>query len=213
MLEVIKTKPAIITAIIGGLTAIVFVAQAFFTPEKADSKLIRDYAVSYEVASYTDPIYGFSISLPKDFLVSSLPEGDGEAIIAEHPTLNLGFEVFITPSDEDELLTADVIQQTNPSISIKKPVETELEDGTPAVRFASEDPALGETRQIWFTRDGNLFQVVLYSDNIEWLDAWARELPQDWTFTPPQTALATRELRAGMSRYVDQAYFLTASLI
>jgi len=73
MTKFIKTKSAIITAIIGGLTAIVFVAQAFFTPEKADSKLIRDYAVSYEVASYTDPIYGFSISLPKDFIISSLP--------------------------------------------------------------------------------------------------------------------------------------------
>ena len=195
MLEVIKTKPAIIAAVICGLTAIVFVAQAFFTPEKADSKLIRDYAVSYEVASYTDPIYGFSISLPKDFIVSSLPEGDGEAIIAEHPTLNLGFEVFITPSDEDELLTADVIQQTNPSISIKNPVETELEDGTPAVRFESEDPALGGsrsngTRQIWFTHGENLFQVIMYSDNLEWLDAWARELPQDWTFSPSQSDLA-----------------------
>ena len=34
----VVTKPAIIAAIIGGLTAIVFIAQAFFTPEAADSK-------------------------------------------------------------------------------------------------------------------------------------------------------------------------------
>jgi hypothetical protein len=62
-----------------------------------------------------------------------------------------------------------------------------LEDGTAALRFASEDPAFGETRQIWFTRDRNLFQLVLYSDNLEWLDAWAREFPDDWTFNAPQT--------------------------
>jgi len=111
-------------------------------------------------------------------------------IIAEHPTFNLGFEVFISPYDEDGPLTADTIHQSIPSLIINEPVETELEDGTAAVRFVSADPALGETRQIWFTRDGNLFQVIMYSDNIEWLDAWARELPHDWTFTPPQTDLA-----------------------
>lgn len=192
MLEVIKTKPAIIAAVVCGLIAIGLVTQAFFTPKETESEHIRDYVVNLsanDFDSYTDSMYGFSVDIPKDFIVSSLPEGDGEAIIAEHPTLNLGLEVFITPS-EDELLTADVIQQTNPSISIKDPVETELEDGTPALRFASEDPALGDTRQVWFTRDGNLFQVIFYSDNIEWLDAWARELPHDWTFTAPQTALA-----------------------
>ena len=35
-------------------------------------------------------------------------------------------------------------------------------------------PALGDARQIWFTRDGNLFQLILYSDNIEWLDVRGR---------------------------------------
>jgi hypothetical protein len=50
--------------------------------------------------------------------------------------------------------------------------------------FDGKDIAQGETRQIWFTRDGNLFQVVMYSDNLEWLDAWARELPYDWIFSP-----------------------------
>ena len=179
MPTVIKTKPAIIAAIIGGLTAIVFVTHAFFTPEEAESKLIRDYAVSYEVASYTDPTYGFSISLPKDFIVSSLPEDEGEVIIAEHPSLNLGFEAFIAPFYAEEPLTVDTIREFNPSLSIREPVEIELEDGTAALRFASEDARVGATRQIWFMRGENLFQVIMYSDNIEWLDAWARELPHD----------------------------------
>ena len=195
MTRVFKTKPAIIAAIIGGLTAIVFVAQAFFTPEKAESKPILDYVFSLnhnDFDSYTDPTYGFSVWLPKNFIVSSLPEDQGEVIIAEHPTLNLGFEVFITPFDEEGPLTVDTIRESNPSLTVKEPMESELEDVTPAVRFVSEDPALGgsrsnETRQIWFTRDGNLFQVIMYSDNIEWLGAWANELPQDWTFSPPQT--------------------------
>jgi hypothetical protein len=191
MLRVFKTKPAIIAAIIGGLTAIVFVAQAFFTPEEAESKLIRDYAVSYEVASYTDPIYGFSISLPKDFIVSSSPQDEGEVIIAEHPSLNLGFEVFISPFYAEGPLTVDTIRESSPSLIIKEPMDSELEDGTPTVRFISEDSTVGETRQIWFTRDGNLFQVIMYSDNIEWLGAWANELSYDWTFTPPETDVAS----------------------
>jgi hypothetical protein len=194
MITGIKTKPAIIAAIITGLTAIVFFTEAFFTPEEAESKLIRDYVISLngenDFDSYTDPMYGFSISLPKDFIVSSFPQDEGEVIIAEHPTFNLGFEVFIPPFDEEGPLTADTIHQSVPSIIIEEPVETELDDGTAAVRFESDDPALGETRQIWFARDGNLFQVIMYSDNIEWLDAWARALPHDWTFGPPETALA-----------------------
>jgi len=62
--------------------------------------------------------------------------------------------------------------------------------GPPQCGSQATTPALGETRQIWFTRDGNLFQVIMYSQNIEWLDAWARELPHDWTFSSPETALA-----------------------
>jgi hypothetical protein len=187
----LKTKPAIALAIIGGLTAIVFAAQAFFSPEETESNAIRDYVVSLiqnDFDSYTDPTYGFSINLPKDFVLSSVPADEGEVIIAEHPTLHLGLEMFITPFyEEEELLTADAIRELNLSMIVKAPVNTELEDGTPALRFESEDPALGETRQIWFTRDGNLFQVILYSKNLEWLNAWARELVQDFTFTAPET--------------------------
>jgi hypothetical protein len=187
----VTAKPAIIVAIITGLTAIVFVTQAFSAPEEADSKPIKDYVLSLhpnDFVSYTDPVYGFSVDLPKDFIVSSSPQDEGEVIVAEHPTFNLGFEVFVTPFDQEGPLTVDAIHQAVPSLIVDDPVETELEDGTPAVRFASDDPAIGRTRQIWFAHDGNLFQVVMYSDNLEWLDAWVRELPQDWRFTPQQTA-------------------------
>ncbi len=77
------------------------------------------------------------------FIVSSSPQDQGEVIIAEHPTFNLGFEVFISPYDEDGPLTADTIHQSIPSLIINEPVETELEDGTAAVRFASDDPCAG----------------------------------------------------------------------
>jgi hypothetical protein len=193
MPKVIKSKATIMATIIGGLAAIVFVTQAFSAPEEADSKPIKDYVLSLhpnDYAIYTDPIYGFSVDLPKDFIISSSPQDEGEVIVAEHPTFNLGFEVFISPFDGEESLAVDTIRQSNPSLMVKEPVETELNDGTAAVRFASDDPALGQTRQIWFAHDGNLFQVVMYSDNIEWLDAWVRELPSDWTFSPPQTDLA-----------------------
>lgn len=156
MLEVIKTKPPIIAAIITGLTAIIFVTQAFSVSQEPESKPIKDYVLSLgasDYVTYTDPIYGFSVDgLPKDFIVSSFPQDQGEVIIAEHPTFNLGFEVFISPVDEDGPLTVDTIRQSIPSLIINEPVETELEDGTAAVRFASDDPALGETRQIWFKR-------------------------------------------------------------
>ncbi len=140
--------------------------------------------------SYTDPMYGFSLRIPKGFLVSNLPEDQGEVIIAEHPSLNLGFEVFIAPFDADGPLTVNTIRELNPSLSIREPVDIELEDGTAALRFASEDPRVGETRQIWFRRGGNLFQVIMYSDNIEWLDPWVREMPGDWSFSTAQSDLA-----------------------
>lgn len=187
MRAILRKKPILVLAITIGLAAIVFVAQAFFAPETAESKAIRDYALRYESASYTDPTYGFSISLPKDFIVSSSDQDDGELIIAEHPTFNLGLEAFISPFDSEGQLTVDTIRELNPALSIKEPVDMELPDGTPALRFASDDPALGDTRQLWFLHNGDLFQVVFYSANTEWLDAWVRAFPNDWTFTPPQT--------------------------
>ena len=137
-----------------------------------------------DLARYTDPKYGFSVIFPKDFVVSTSTEGTGEAIIAEHPTFNLGFEIFITQFDSDEPLTEESVHDLVPVLTIKDAVETELDDGTPALRFATEDPVLGDTRQLWFAHNGNLFQIVFYGDNSEWLDAWVRKLPYDWTFGP-----------------------------
>src|SRR5690349_5290045 len=102
MKGVLRNKPAIIVGAVVGLTAIVFVAQAFFSPQDADTKPILDYVLSLQRNDsdyYTNPMYGFSLRLPKDFIISNTPQDPGDVIIAEHPTFNLGLEIFITPFD------------------------------------------------------------------------------------------------------------------
>src|SRR5260370_885285 len=122
MIGVFKNKPLIIAAIVTGLTAIVFVTQAFSTPEGTESSRILQYVLSLDendVGTYTAPTYGFSIAgLPADFVSPDGPEDPDGVIIVKHPTFHLGLEVFISDVEEEEPLTADAIRQAIPSLSV-----------------------------------------------------------------------------------------------
>ena len=55
-------------------------------------------------------------------------------------------------------------------------MEFELADDTPAVRFVSHDPLLGDVGETWFRKDGHLFQLSVSAPDRDLQDAWVRDL-------------------------------------
>jgi hypothetical protein len=155
------------------------------SPATAPSDPILEYILSLrseDFTTYIDPDYDFSFHYPKDFVISTFQEDPGETIVAKHPRFQLGFQIFVTPFEEENPITKERILRDVPSLTIKDEVEFSLDDGTSAFRFSSEDSSLGETREIWFSRDGNLFQIMLFSSSPKRLDSLVRQFASDLTF-------------------------------
>jgi hypothetical protein len=128
--------------------------------------------------------YGLSFAVPADFLVSSFEEDQVEIITADHPLLRAGFQIVISPTDETAAsVTEAKLRQDNPSLIISDATEFVLPEEIPAIRFSSNDPSLGETRELWFIREARFYQIRMYAEDVTWLDPWIRQLASRFYFT------------------------------
>ena len=152
-------------------------------------------AVSYYLAkhpedltTYTHPVYGFSFPYFKDFTVQNIQEERGELVLVENPAVGMGFQLFITPDEETEPLTATRIRHDLPDMAMDEVMEFLLPDDTPAVRFVSRDPVLGDVGETWFRKDGHLYQVSVSVPSRDLQDAWVRDIAATLTFPDDGTA-------------------------
>jgi hypothetical protein len=100
----------------------------------------------------------------------------------ENPAVGLGFQLFMTPDDAPEPFTLARIQHDLPDLPMEDVAEFSLAAGTTAVRFVSRDPTLGEVGEIWFRRDGHVYQISVSAPDRELQDAWLREIASNLTF-------------------------------
>ena len=96
--------------------------------------------------------------------------------------IGMGFQLFITPDDEPGPLSAARIQHDLPNMAMDEVVEFMLPDDTPAVRFVSHDSVLGDIGEMWFRRNGHVFQLSVSAPDRELQDLWVREIAADLTF-------------------------------
>jgi hypothetical protein len=129
-----------------------------------------------DLTTYTHPVYTFAFPYLKDFSVREIEEDEGELVLVENPGVGMGFQIFITPDDETEPLTAARITDSLPDMPMEEVVEFTLADGTQEVRFVTHDPVLGDVGETWFTRNGHVFQLSVVAPDRELQDAWLRDL-------------------------------------
>lgn len=127
-----------------------------------------------DYARYTNRQFLFSIEYPKELSVSIVTEENDAATIVfkEHDTTEkpprekIGFQIFITPFGEEEILTPDRITEDIPSARIENAKSIILnpdaaqEEEIQALLFSSEDSILGKTIEVWFTKNGYLYEVT-----------------------------------------------------
>ena len=111
--------------------------------------------------------YGFSLDYPSNMKASNFKEGDGEQIIFQGSNGDW-FQMYITPWDEEGDITSARIKKDLPDILIKDPQNVIIGPkqkegvGPHALIFWSYDSGLGDTREVWFVQNGNLYQVTTY---------------------------------------------------
>lgn len=158
--------------------AIIFLFQKTPTPsEEVLHAVINAEARAQAEGRYYNERYGFSFALPEGVQVHERKEGPESATIRiEDGAGERGFQAFVLPYGE-EAISPERFQMDVPSgVRINEEVITL--DGVPAVAFRSEDARLGSTREIWFIREGYLYEVTsLVKD-----EAWLHSVLLTWKF-------------------------------
>lgn len=117
---------------------------------------------------YTNKNHSFSLSHPKELDVKEYDEGgNSETVTFQRGSDLYGFQIFITPYKEKEI-TKERIAKDIPSQKVIEPVEVIIGSGVRALSFLSTNSFMGETREVWFIKDGFLYEVTTYKA----LDVW-----------------------------------------
>jgi hypothetical protein len=160
----------------------------------AEAGTLREDAGAYlanlgvdDYTMYTHPVYGFSLSYPKEFELLTDSWGDEDVFDLHHPTLHLGIRVSVHPLNLDGELVAYLT-------SLSDDYNREAPDGAQsnAVGSIEEDvPGPGMYRGVyWFAAHDYLFEIQMTAEDPAWLEAWMHALVQsDFTLTRQPSAL------------------------
>jgi len=134
--------------------------------------------------TFYHPQYRFSMIYPSDMNNTNFVEGGGEQILFQDSAGDKWFQFYITPWDEGDNLSVERIKQDLPDLVMKNTQsvilgpEQESGVGPRAVIFFGQEDGLGETREVWFVKNGRLYQITTYKR----LDLFLAEILSTLTF-------------------------------
>lgn len=113
--------------------------------------------------------YHFSILFPQEFEVKEYG-GNGDSLTVTFEDKSgepKGFQIFATPYNYP-VVSGERFKMDNPSGVYTEPVDV-MVAGVRATIFYSQNVRLGETREVWFIRNGMLYEVNTRRAHDEWL--------------------------------------------
>ena len=111
---------------------------------------------------YTHPDYGFTLRYPGNLKLGKFPEGEGEIILLQGTSANEGFQIFISPYNETEEFSKEVILKADPKMKIENDKTIALgTEEISALAFDSSNES-NPTHEVWFVADGNLYQCTSF---------------------------------------------------
>lgn len=134
-------------------------------------------AVGENVLLYENREFRFSLLIPKGFEGKQYREkGNAMSATFEEPESGRGFQIFVTPYGQPQVTRERFLMDT-PSGVMDSPTDIVI-GGAQATMFFSKNPVMGETREVWFIKDGFLYEVATYKE----LDEWLGNIMQGWKF-------------------------------
>ena len=89
-----------------------------------------------------------------------------------------GFQIFAAPIN-GTTITEERFLMDEPS-GVRKDVKDVSVDGVQAVAFHGFDARIGKTYEVWFIRDGLLYEISTYKR----LEPWLNKILSTWRFLP-----------------------------
>lgn len=113
--------------------------------------------------------YHFSILFPQEMQVKEFGgSGDSLTVTFEEPGgEKRGFQIFATPYTRPQV-SGERFRMDNPSGRYEDPVDITV-DGVRGTIFFSQNAQMGNTREVWFIRNGILYEVNAKRELDEWL--------------------------------------------
>lgn len=129
---------------------------------------------------YAHPSGEFSFMYPSDFVVTSIPSGEGEAILVQNTETKIGAQILVTPFEGEDIdITEAVIRDSISDMDIREPQPVEIGEDRLGLAFLSDNESFGgSSREVWFVFRGNLYQISTYAD----LDPFLQGLFATWKF-------------------------------
>jgi len=174
-----KKKIFIITLV---LVLLAVFSYLFFYKKSSFKNIFSDTATTTSTTisgtrEYRNGVRNFSLFYPEDLTYKEYQEGElAYTIVFEDKTKEKNFQIFFTPY-LGETITNERLLKDVPSGDYTELVEVVLDDGTHAIVFFSNGP-LGKLREVWFIKDGFLYEVTTY----EHLDVWLSDIMKSWKF-------------------------------
>ncbi len=126
---------------------------------------------------YQNGTFHFSLIYPDNLHATEYKEVNGALTASfQDPSTNQGFEVYVTPYSGKQIDKSRFLLD-EPSGTFKEPTNVVI-DGVQATMFYGFNPIMGDTREVWFIRNGFLYEVATYKS----LDTWLGQIMQTWKF-------------------------------
>jgi hypothetical protein len=126
---------------------------------------------------YQSATYHFSLFYPPELAVTEQSEGGGALTVTfQNVQKAEGFQIFIVPYSEKQI-TDERFRQDEPS-GVRNGLQNIVIDGATGASFYSTNATLGDTAEVWFVKEGYLYEVT----TLKPLASWLTPILNSWKF-------------------------------
>ena len=153
----------------------------FHTTKNSDAtKALEEesYTVPPLTKKYTNTSHNFSLNMPEDFSARESTVDGKDSIVFEN-TQGQGIQILISPYDDINVLTVEMIQEAIPELTISDSQPVNIGASHTGVAFKSDNDAFGgSSREVWFVFKGKLYQISTYKK----FDELLKSMVGTWSF-------------------------------
>jgi hypothetical protein len=126
---------------------------------------------------YQNTAFHFSLLYPQNLQLQEYKEpGGGLTVTFQDVAAQQEVQVFVTPYGDAQITDAR-FELDEPS-GVKIDPTNIMVDGAKGMEFFSSAPTMDDTREVWFIKNGYLYEITTFKE----LDSWLQQILQTWQF-------------------------------